>query len=220
MSKLSKEQINKIISDAYTYFQANHPELTCSVNYDKGQFIVENNWKDTTYLNTPGVTNERATFKCIVWIFPNGKYYMNDVSIEDSKSLNPNKLNFNKSGFSGRMWHYTKEISFGKDNLTGEKGVIVNEYSTESVHKPIKEYFNALGLKSIFFSYKFSLLAFPPIYQYLTVFALLLGGLLTLLTGILVMNMAPIIFELVTMGSAIFLIGFGILNLYYILSNK
>ena len=159
MNKLTEEQINKIYLDAKEYFNNNHPELECEIK--DNNLVLGINWKDTTYFNGSGLAHEYSHFKCIVKVLPNGQYHRTDVILDDSESLDIKKLQISRSGFSGKIVRRTIEFSLGKDNRTGEKGLIKNEFSTSIIQKPIKEYFSSIGLKEKKFSYRLIVKALP-----------------------------------------------------------
>ena len=206
---MNKEQIMQYYLNAKAYIEQNHPELICTIEQDC--FVTQLNWQNVTYFNGRGLTHSSRTYRNIVKIRSNGDFYMIDVYINNDSSIGLDGLQIDNSYFGGKSLNFTSEVMFGKDNNTGEVGVQTYTFNTSDIQKPIKDYFQGMGLNYRFFSYELVIKALPSIGRLIVVgLPLCVGGIFTLL-GINLLD-EPVI-GLVFTSLGIIALLWGIINL-------
>lgn len=166
---LSREQRLAILQRAANDLMAQNPFI-CTVQ--QGCLIVQWNWKDTTYFNGQGVAREACSYRHIVKIKPDGKFITVDLHVNNYQSIGLDGMRLSQRIFSGKSVEFHKEVSFGVNNQTGQKGFVVNQFDSRIIQEPVKRYFRGLGLEYKFFSLSDSFHAVPPVSRILLGFLL------------------------------------------------
>jgi hypothetical protein len=167
---LSNEQINAVLQKAAADLMAANPFI-CTV--DQGCLVVQLNWKDTTFFNGRGITREAFGYRYIVKLKPNGKFTTVDLTTADVQSVGLNGINISSSAFAGKQVSFHKDIQLGRDNLTGQTGVITNSFNSRDIQVPVKQYFLNQGFEYQFYSLGDNWHAIPPMLR------IALGGIFT-----------------------------------------
>ena len=207
---LTKEEINKIYNDACIYFEKNHPELICTVEQDA--FVAQLNWQNVTYFNGQGLTRQARAYRCVVKIYPNRTFFMIDVNTNNIDSIGLGGIKLSRSAFAGRSWNYNYEMVLGKDNVTGETGVLTYRFKSSEIQKPVKNYFKSLELKSKFFSYSLAVKALPKAMQVVASVVPLLCGIAFTSVGLFV-SIGDKVIKIVFSLLGVIMLVWGIINL-------
>lgn len=110
------------------------------------QFECVWNWKNAIVASTQGITDEQRMFKAVYTIYPNGSYTVQDISTATNKGFGGGKFSFGKSFFKGKQIGMHKEIAIGRNNQTGQMGLMTFDFNTEKIHKPVEEVLASYGL--------------------------------------------------------------------------
>ena len=140
--ELSKEHRLAVLQKAASDLSSKFPFI-CTI--EQGMLIIQADWKDTTFINGPGLTREQKSYRHIVRLKPNGKFATLDVYVENYESVGLGGLTIGRREFAGKSVRINWEAQIGKDNQTGKTGLIVNKFSSRSIQVPVKEYFSNLG---------------------------------------------------------------------------
>ena len=172
---LSREQRYAILQRAAYELMSQYP-FVCTIQ--QGCLIVQLNWKDNTYFNMQGLTREACSYRHIVKIKPDGKFVTVDVFVNDYTAVGMGGLRISRSAFAGKQIRFTKEIALGRNNQTGQVGVITNEFSTKWIQEPVKNYFLNLGLQYQFYSLVDNFHALPADMRFILGCMFIPGGLI------------------------------------------
>jgi len=104
-------------------------------------------WSDATFFSPTEINDEVKEFKFIVTLLDNCKWSEKDVSVEKNTNISGNGVTFEKSFFSGHQVSKSFTIGFGKDNSTGEVGVVKTKFDTTVIKKSIRDYLTKCGWK-------------------------------------------------------------------------
>lgn len=156
---LENEQIISIYENARNYFVSIHPEWLCTIEEDI--LIIQLNWQNSTFFNGRGLSHFDRTYRHIIKVFPDGKFMTTDLNVTDETAVGVGIINISQQVFSGKSWNYHYEKEFGRDNNTGEVGILTYKFNTSDIQKPVKEYFKSIGLQYKAISFGESLKAVP-----------------------------------------------------------
>ena len=127
----------------------NQPNQPWQVQVEQDSLIATWKWMDATFFGVGTVTDEEKEYKFIVTLLDNGKWTEKDISKESQAKVNFNngKLSFGSSSFSGTSTRKSITIGLGKNNQTGQTGVIAFRFDTNIIKEPIRAYLKANGYK-------------------------------------------------------------------------
>lgn len=208
---LSREQINSYYQSALEYFTKNYPQFLCTI--EQNVFVVQLNYSNDKYFSGEGMSTSAKTYRCVVRILPNGKFYMTDVYIENETAIGLGGFRITMSSFAGKSINYHYEAVLDKDDNTGEISFKKYKFSTLDIQRPVKKYFSDLGLKYKFYSYALDLQAQPKIMRIVII-------IVPLICGIIITSLALLIkeFRLGLIGGIPCLL-WGIINLVCLLKK-
>ncbi len=203
---LTNDEINGMYQNAVEYFRTTHPEWLCTI--EQGFLVAQLNPGNIAYYNGLKLSETASTYRCVVKITPDGKFYLTDVYVENYNVLGLGGLKLSSTAFAGRSieFHYQSN----KDGST-------YKFSTRDIQKPLIDYFKSLGLTYKFYSYKYSLMAQSGILKVVTVVVPLFCGLLFIpLSFVFDDNIGKLVF-LICGGVSLL---WGIINLIIILKEN
>lgn len=118
------------------------------------QVVVQGNsiiaswkWMDATFFSPSSITKEVRDFKFIVTLLDNGKWTEEDVSSQSKVNVNKNGISIGGSSFMGNQTTKSITIGIGKNNSTGELGVIKSKFDTSEIKNAIRNYLTKCGWK-------------------------------------------------------------------------
>lgn len=116
------------------------------ITVEDDKIITRVKWMDATLFSPTSISKQMEEFEYIVKVNDNGTY--SEITKLSSKggSLSPRGGILNKETVIGGRAR-KKTIAFGKDNQTGEVGVIDASFSSEEYKHPIKELLKSAGYK-------------------------------------------------------------------------
>ena len=129
----------------------NKEDQAWEVTVEGNSLVAVWKWMDATFFAVAEVDNNIKEFKYTVTLDDKGKYKELDATEQKKTTIGmkDGKLSFGTSSSSFKGKTTQKSISFGigKDNQTGEVGIIKNKFDTSLVKKPIREYLEQCGWK-------------------------------------------------------------------------
>lgn len=127
--------------------ELNKDEYPFEVNVENDSIIARWKWKDGTYFDIGSITKEIQEFKYTVTLLDNQKYIDNDSSYSNVQNVNflNQTASSSSEGFSGKQYRKHIEFIFGKDKETGKVGIQKYSFSTDEIHKPIREFLERNG---------------------------------------------------------------------------
>lgn len=137
----------KVLQDAENML--NKQEQPWSVVVEGDSIIATWKWMDATFFSTAEVTDEEKEYKFIVTLKDNGKWKETDQSQEKTANINmkDGKISFGSSAFIGNSVQKNITIGLGKNNETGETGIIKFKFDTKIMKEPIRQYLINCGWK-------------------------------------------------------------------------
>ena len=140
---------NQVLSQAPSAL--NKPDQPWEVTIEGASLIARWKWMDATFFGTGEVNNEIKDYKFTVTLDDKGKYKELD-NTEQKKTnigMKDGKLSFgtSSSSFSGKTTQKSISFGLGKDNQSGEAGILKHKFDTDLVKKPIRAYLEQCGWK-------------------------------------------------------------------------
>ncbi len=117
------------------------------VTVEDDKIITQVKWMDATFFSPSQITNEMRDFKYVVQLHDNGKYSEIDESVATTTSVSGSGFNKKFSAFKGKSISFNKTIGVGRNNTTGETGIISNTFYSEDYKKPVREFIKQYGYK-------------------------------------------------------------------------
>lgn len=125
----------------------NHANQPWQIIVQGDSIIASWKWMDATFFSPNDVTNEVREYKFIVTLLDNAKWSEKDISVQSNVNMNGNGLSFGKSAFIGQQSSKSFTIGIGKNNSTGEVGIIKTKFDTSEIKKAIRDYLTNCGWK-------------------------------------------------------------------------
>lgn len=141
MMKMTKEEL----FEAALALNGDDKKYEITVKDDK--IITRVKWMDATFFSPDSVTEEMKEFEYTVRVSDHGKYTELDQSVSVTKSADRGGIGMKKSIFVGKQITFSKTVGVGKDNQTGETGVISNTFYSEEYKKPVRTLLKESGYK-------------------------------------------------------------------------
>lgn len=108
-------------------------------------------WMDATFFEPTEVNDATKDFTFTVTLDDKGKWKEMDKTKEKTQNIkmNDGKLSFgsSSSAFKGKTTQKSFEFGMGKDNKTGDVGLVGFKFDTAMVKKPIRDYLTSCGWK-------------------------------------------------------------------------
>lgn len=117
------------------------------VSVEDDAIVARWRWKDATYFSPGSVSVETQNYTFTVTLGDNGKWKELDRTAGKSASVSGSGAKLSASGFVGKTTQKSFEFGVGRNNKTGETGLITTKFDTTAVKKPIREYLTACGWK-------------------------------------------------------------------------
>ncbi len=141
---MNKEQI---LANALSVLNQQNQPWEVSIEGDS--IVARWKWMDATFFAPIEVTNDVKEYKFVVTILDNGKWTEKDYSNEKKANVDfaNGKISVGTSSFSGHQVGKSMTIGLGKNNQTGETGIVKFKFETKIVKEPIRQYLTNCGLK-------------------------------------------------------------------------
>jgi len=129
----------------------NVPGRPWEVTVEGDSIIARWRWMDATFFSPQEINEEIKAFTFIVTLSDNGKWKELDKTENKSSgvSVSGGKIGFGSSSstFSGKTSQKSFTLGAGKNNQTGEVGLISFKFDTSSVKQPLRDYLASHGWK-------------------------------------------------------------------------
>ncbi len=136
--------INDILSGALLL---NSDDKKYKITVEGNKIITEVKWMDAVLFTSSSVTEEMKTFKFTVELGDDYTWKELDESKSTSKSVSKNGLGVSYSSFKGKEISFNKTVALGKNNETGQTGVMSFTFNSEEYKKPVRDYLEKCGCK-------------------------------------------------------------------------
>jgi len=139
----------KVLEDAVGIL--NKENQPWEVNIEGNSIVARWKWMDATFFAPTEVNEKTKNFTFTVTLDEKGKWKEIDNTEEKEKGikLNDGKIGFGSSSstFKGKTTQKSFEFGLGKDNKTGEVGLVGFKFDTSIVKQPIRDYLTSCGWK-------------------------------------------------------------------------
>jgi len=130
----------------------NRPEQPWQVTVEGDSIVARWKWMDATFFAPTEINDETRNYSFTVTLDNKGKWKELDRKEEKASSVSLNSnggLSFgtSKSGFKGKTTQKSFEFGVGKNNQTGEVGIIGFKFDTALVKNSIRDYLTYCGWK-------------------------------------------------------------------------
>ena len=129
----------------------NKPDQPWEATVEGDSIVARWRWMDATFFAPNEVTDETRAFTFTVTLDNKGKWKELDKTVSASAGvkMSGGKLSFGSSSstFIGKTNQKSFQFSIGKNNQTGEAGVIGFKFDTTKVKQPIRDYLANCGWK-------------------------------------------------------------------------
>ena len=104
-------------------------------------------WQDQTLFAPAAVTQEVREFAFIVDLNEDGTYKERTREASTTLQAGAGGVGYEKKAFAGNSSKKSFSISIGKDNRTGEAGIVTAKLDTDLIKRPLRDYLANLGWK-------------------------------------------------------------------------
>lgn len=129
----------------------NRPDQPWEVTVEGDSIVARWKWMDATFFAPHEVNNEIRQFTFTVTLNDNGKWKEIDKSENKSGGvkMSGGKIGFGSSSstFLGKTNQKSIQFGLGKNNRTGEAGIVGFKFDTTAVKQPVRAYLTACGWK-------------------------------------------------------------------------
>lgn len=129
----------------------NRPDLPWQVGVQGDSIIATWKWMDAMFFAPGEVNNAVQQYAFIVTLKDNGKWSEQDKSEKTTSNVNfkNGQLSFggSKSSFSGKQSGKSVQIGLGRNNQTGEEGIVGFKYDTSQVKEWVRGWLTQNGWK-------------------------------------------------------------------------
>ena len=143
---VEKEQVLAKAPDAL-----NKPDQPWEATVEGDSIVARWKWMDATFFAPNEATNEAKTFTFTVTLDNKGKWKEIDKAENLSSGVKASggKLSFGSSSnsFTGKTNQKSFQFGVGKNNQTGEAGLIGVKFDTAKIKQPIRDYLTECGWK-------------------------------------------------------------------------
>ena len=134
-----------VLADALSAL--NKPDQPWEVAVEGDSLVARWKWMDATFFTLSQVSMEARNYTFTVTLYDNGKWREVDRTSDQSMSASTSGFKFSKSMFVGKKFQKSIEIGVGRNNQTGESGIIGFKFDTTMVKRPIRAYLTDCGWK-------------------------------------------------------------------------
>jgi hypothetical protein len=129
----------------------NKPDQPWEVTVEGDSIVARWKWMDAAFFSPTQITNEVKEFSFTVTLKDNGKYKEIDKTAQQSAGVSAGggKVGFggSSSTFIGKTNQKSISFGVGKNNQTGEVGIVGFKFNTTDVKKPVRDYLASCGWK-------------------------------------------------------------------------
>jgi len=129
----------------------NRPDQPWAVTIEGDSIVARWKWMDATFFAPHEITDETRQFTFTVTLTDKGTW--KEIDRTENKSagvkMQGGKMSFGASSnnFMGKTNQKSFQFGVGKNNQTGEAGIIGFKFNTTSVKQPIRDYLTSCGWK-------------------------------------------------------------------------
>ena len=139
----------KVLDDAPSML--NKPDQAWEAVVEGDSIVARWKWMDAAFFAPGEVSNETKEYTFTVTLTDKGKWRELDKTTQKSTSIGMSggKLSIGGSSqsFIGKTSQKSIQFGIGKDNQTGQVGIIKSKFDTSAIKKPIREYLESCGWK-------------------------------------------------------------------------
>ena len=136
---------DRVLADAPLHL--NKPDQPWEVTVEGDSIVARWKWMDALFFAPGVVSGEIRDFTFTVTLKGNGVWEEVDGSSKRSVAASNGGMKFSVSKFAGMSWKKSIQIGLGKDNRTGEAGVVGFSMDTATIKEPVRDYLTACGWK-------------------------------------------------------------------------
>ena len=129
----------------------NKPDQSWEVTTEGDSIVARWKWMDATFFSPNEVNDQTKQFTFTVTLNEKGKWKELDKTQSNSTGVKRSggKLSFGSSSnsFSGKTNQKSIQFGVGKNNQTGQAGIVKAKFNTTLVKQPIRDYLTACGWK-------------------------------------------------------------------------
>jgi hypothetical protein len=129
----------------------NRPDQPWQVTVEGDSIVARWKWMDATFFAPNEVSDETRDYTFTVTLTDKGKWKELDKSEQKSSgvSMSGGTLSFgsSSSSFKGKQTTKSFEFGMGKNNQTGEVGLVGFKFDTSIVKKAVRDYLTNCGWK-------------------------------------------------------------------------
>ena len=129
----------------------NRPDQPWEAAVEGDSIVARWKWMDAVFFAPQNVSNEIREFTFTVTLSSKGTWKETDKTENKSGGvkMSGGKLSFGSSSntFKGKTNQKSVKFGIGKDNQTGETGVVGFSFDTAAVKQPVRDYLTACGWK-------------------------------------------------------------------------
>ena len=129
----------------------NRPDQPWEVTIEGDSIVARWKWMDAVFFAPQNVSNEIREFTFTVTLSSKGTWKELDKTENKSGGvkMSGGKLSFGSSSntFKGKTNQKSIKFGVGRDNQTGETGVVGFSFDTTTVKQPVRDYLTACGWK-------------------------------------------------------------------------
>ena len=129
----------------------NKADQPWEVTVEGDSIVARWKWMDASFFGPGQATNEVKSYTFTATLNDAGKWKEKDKTTEKKAGLKMSggKLSFGSSSgkFSGKTMQKSIHFGVGKNNQTGETGILAFNFDTSKVKKPVREYLVSCGWK-------------------------------------------------------------------------
>ena len=139
----------KVLEDAPNAL--NKTDQPWEVTVEGNSIVARWKWMDATFFAPNEINDETKDFTFTVTLDDNGKWKEIDKTKEKTKSVKMDggkiSLGGSSNSFMGKTTQKSFEFGVGKDNKTGNVGLIGFKFDTTLIKQPIRDYLTTCGWK-------------------------------------------------------------------------
>ena len=129
----------------------NRPDQPWEVTIEGDSIVARWKWMDAVFFAPQNVSNEIREFTFTVTLSSKGTWKELDKTENKSGGvkMSGGKLSFGSSSntFKGKTNQKSIKFGAGRDNQTGETGIVGFSFDTTTVKQPVRDYLTACGWK-------------------------------------------------------------------------
>ena len=137
----------KVLADAPGAL--NKPDLPWEVTVEGDSIVARWKWMDATFFAPDNVSKEVREYTFTVKLNDKGKWKEVDKTVNKSTGINVGggKIGFGSSSstFVGKTSQKSIQFGVGKNNQTGQAGIVGFKFETSAIKGPIRDYLKACG---------------------------------------------------------------------------